>query len=425
MNGILAVPLEIRLAVLFALGVVAGVLANVAIYRLAWNRRPIGPWLAPSPEASPRRWFDRLPVLGWFGLRREATLHGPGYWIRPLAVEVFFGLVAAALYWWEIARSGLMHPHAPDWVGAVFAARLHAEYASHVTLFWFMLVASLIDLDEKTIPDAITVPGTLVGLSIAAACPFALLPVPWFWPPGVLPQRADFGFMTLVSPHLWITWVEDLATWGMALVALGCWWLWCVALMHRTWYARHGWCRAVGLMLARLGRTPTTWRIVGMGLAGTLVIAALWAGGGLRWVAVLTSLVGMGAAASVIWAVRILGSAVLQREAMGFGDVTLMAMLGAFLGWQASLMVFFLAPLAGIAIGLPMLVFRREAEIPYGPFLCLAAAAVVVFWSPLWNLVQPYFLVLGGWIPAFVVACLAMLPLLLWLIRGMRRVLSI
>ncbi len=425
MNGILAVPLEIRLAVLFALGVLAGVLANVATYRLAWNRRPIGPWLAPSPEAAPRRWFDRLPVLGWFGLRREAALYGSGYWIRPLAVEVFFGLVTAALYWWEIARGGLMHRHAPAWVGAVFAARLHAEYASHVALFWLMLIASLIDLDEKTIPDTITVPGTLVGLSIAAVCPFALLPVPWFWPPGVLPQRADFGFMTLVSPHLWITWVEDLATWGMALVALGCWWLWCVALMHRTWYARHGWRRAFGLMLARLCRTPTTWRIVAMGAVGTLGIAAVWAGGGLRWVAVLTSLVGMGAAASLIWAVRLLGSAVLKREAMGFGDVTLMAMLGAFLGWQASLMVFFLAPLAGIAIGLPMLVFRREAEIPYGPFLCLAAAVVVVFWSPLWYLVEPYFLVLGGWIPAFVVACLAMLPLLLWLIRGVRRVLSI
>ena len=40
--------------------------------------------------------------------------------------------------------------------------------------------------------------------------------------------------------------------------------------------------------------------------------------------------------------VRVLGSQVLRREAMGFGDVTLMAMIGAFLGWQAAVLTFFL-----------------------------------------------------------------------------------
>ncbi len=48
----------------------------------------------------------------------------------------------------------------------------------------------------------------------------------------------------------------------------------------------------------------------------------------------------------VIWAVRVLGRWTLRMEAMGFGDVTLMAMIGTYMGWQASLVVFFLAPLA-------------------------------------------------------------------------------
>ena len=41
---------------------------------------------------------------------------------------------------------------------------------AHLVLISLMLVASLIDADEKIIPDAITVPGTLLGLLLAAAC---------------------------------------------------------------------------------------------------------------------------------------------------------------------------------------------------------------------------------------------------------------
>ncbi len=256
-------------------------------------------------------------------------------------------------------------------------------------------------------------------MAIAAVYPFALLPVPWFWPPAGPPQKIDFGFMTLVSPHLWPGWIDDLGGAWLLAAALGCWWLWCVALMHRTWYARHGWRRAVRLMFARLWRTPSTLPIVLMGAAGALVIAGVWLVGGLHWVGLLSSLVGMAAASGVIWVVRLLGSMALRREAMGFGDVTLMATLGAFLGWQAGLIVFFLAPLAGIAISVPMLLLRRDPEIPYGPYLCLAGAVVVVFWARMWMLVEPYFLVLGAWIPVFVVVCLAMLPFLLWAVRSM------
>ena len=49
------------------------------------------------------------------------------------------------------------------------------------------------------------------------------------------------------------------------------------------------------------------------------------------------------------WSVRFLGTLAFRREAMGFGDVTLMAMIGAFLGWQAAVLTFFLAPFFGLA----------------------------------------------------------------------------
>ena len=127
----------------------------------------------------------------------------------------------------------------------------------------------------------------------------------------------------------------------------------------------------------------------------------------------------MAASGLLVWIVRIVSSAVLGREAMGFGDVTLMAMLGTLLGWQACLIVFFLAPFAGLVVGFASLLLRRGPEIPYGPFLCLAAVTVLVRWKDLWNWAVGIFQL--GWIvPAAVVVCLIGMALLLALWRLLR-----
>ena len=47
----------------------------------------------------------------------------------------------------------------------------------------------------------------------------------------------------------------------------------------------------------------------------------------------------------IVWAVRIIASQALGVEAMGFGDVTLMCMIGAFVGWQPALLIFCLGSL--------------------------------------------------------------------------------
>jgi prepilin signal peptidase PulO-like enzyme (type II secretory pathway) len=146
---------------------------------------------------------------------------------------------------------------------------------------------------------------------------------------------------------------------------------------------------------------------------GTAAIVFTWTrAADAHWAGLLTALVGLAASGGIVWAVRLIGTAALQREAMGFGDVTLMMMIGTFVGWQAGLILFFLAPFAGLAIGLVQLVFRRDDVIPYGPFLCLAAAACVVCWTPIWTWAQPMFQ-WGGLVPAVLVVCLAMLGVLL------------
>ncbi|NUQ61459.1 MAG: prepilin peptidase [Pirellulales bacterium] len=412
MNAILHVPLELRLVGLFFLGACLGSIVNLGAYRLAWSPRSISPWSAPAAGWPRRRWLDRIPIFGWPGRRRESELHGRGFWIRPMVVELLVGLAVAWLYWWEIVEWGLLGPAVVPPVGQSVLVILHVQYVSHVLLMSLMLVASLIDADEKIIPDTITVPGAWLGLAIAAVFPWSLLPTAAI--PPVAP--VDVEFLRLTSPHPWPQALEGWPQGRSLVLGLGCWWLWCVGLMHRTWYSRHGWRRALALSLARLRRDPSTVRVLAMGLIGSAGIGAVWFLGNDWWEGLLSGLVGMAAGGLLIWLVRVIGTAVLGREAMGFGDVTLMAMLGSFLGWQSCLIIFFLAPFAGLLVGLITLILHRENEIPYGPFLCLAAVFLIVDWAAVWGWAVGLFF-LGWLVPLVIVICMAMMAVLLGMMR--------
>ncbi len=67
-----------------------------------------------------------------------------------------------------------------------------------------------------------------------------------------------------------------------------------------------------------------------------------------------------------------------ETESMGGGDVKLLAMIGAFLGWKAALLTFFVAPFFGAIFGVYSLLAKKDHTIPYGPFL--SAAAVMMIW---------------------------------------------
>jgi len=102
---------------------------------------------------------------------------------------------------------------------------------------------------------------------------------------------------------------------------------------------------------------------------------------------------------------------------MGFGDVTLMAMIGAFLGWQSSLIVFFLAPFAALLIGLIQLICVRRTDIAFGPYLALAAVVLVVFWPWVWEIRARNFFELGWVVPMLVTVCLALMGILLMILQ--------
>jgi prepilin signal peptidase PulO-like enzyme (type II secretory pathway) len=426
------IPPALQLILVFLVGVCAGSLVNWAIYALAWNPRPISPWSRLPLDGPHRHRGDRLPVLGWLRLRREAGLHGRGFWVRPLVLEIATGLALAALYWWEVIRLELIEGQVG---GAVVVPLdvLHWQFASHAILLCWMLAASFIDIDEKIIPDEITVSGTLIGLILATLAPMSLLPhvaeraalpaaVPGLSVPllvaGGAPAIGPNGEplssepVTAVAPNEWPPSWGQPRQWPSLAIAIGCYWLWCFALAPRIWRGRRGAAFALGLILRRLrrefGRPPLFWLLI----VGTAAIIVVWIFGNASWAGLMTALVGLVGSGGMVWAVRLMATFALRREAMGFGDVTLMMMVGTFLGWQACLVAFFLAPFAGLLVGIWQLVLHRDDVIPYGPYLCLASAGVVVAWASVWMWAQPMFehplLVISA-----IVVCLVLLGLML------------
>ena len=418
-------------------GMALGSIVNWAIYRLAWNPREISPWGPRPAKAPPRKWSDRLPVIGWLGLRREHVIHGRGFWLRPLAVELGLGMGLAVLYWWEVEQLGLIAGQVNDLFGvpvaladgALTGSMLWPTFITHALLVAFMAAASFIDIDEKIIPDEVTLPGTMLGLVLATLLPLSFLPhvSKRNAPPEVgeviqLPavvagllngnEQVYTEPVTLAAPNRWPVELQGAPNWKSLVVGQACWWLWCFALAPRIWRGRHGAIRAISLIARRVSRELTRPPLAVFAWPGSLAIAAIWWLGGAAWLGLLTALVGLAVSGGLVWIVRLVGTAALGREAMGFGDVTLMMMVGTYLGWQAGVLIFFVAPFAGLIVGIVQAVTQHNDVIPYGPFLCLGSVFVMVGWSDVWNRTQ--FAFQDGWlVPVVLLFCMSLLAAML------------
>jgi leader peptidase (prepilin peptidase)/N-methyltransferase len=81
-----------------------------------------------------------------------------------------------------------------------------------------------------------------------------------------------------------------------------------------------------------------------------------------------------------VYLVAVYAEVAFQRESMGGGDINLLAMIGAFLGWRQVLLSFFLAVGAGACLSLLLIatgVLSRKDRIPFGPFLALGAVVAL------------------------------------------------
>lgn len=106
---------------------------------------------------------------------------------------------------------------------------------------------------------------------------------------------------------------------------------------------------------------------IGVGLLASLILPDL---------TFLNSLIGMLLGGGSLFVVATLYQWLFKREGMGGGDVKLLAMIGAFLGWKAVILTILLSSLIGSITGMIVMVAKGKDfkyAIPFGPFLSLGA----------------------------------------------------
>ena len=363
----------------FAFGACAGSFLNVVIYRL-----PNGMSVVSPPSRCPRcglrlKWYQNLPIVSWLLLRGRCRACRSSISIQYPFIElvgaVMIAGLAALLY--MVAPGGYWSAVGGDWwLGQGFVGSWPGFICWGFALLG--LLAMLV-IDARTF---------LIPIEI----PFWIALVSWvFWGiQGLMPEAPLLsGFLPIPS----FGWGGTLAAFGgLGGVLLG------VALL-RFDLLRYSFSDYEDYVLEGevLADYPHARREMGLEV---LFLLPCMCGITLGWFigtameglpgpffAVLGgSIGGWLIAGAVVWVVRILGTLAFGREAMGMGDVHLMAAMGAAFGWIDPVVAFFLAPFFGLAwvlIGaVGGKVFKGLGhQLPYGPHLALALF-VVVFMKP-------------------------------------------
>ncbi|MGD9875002.1 MAG: A24 family peptidase [Kiritimatiellia bacterium] len=127
------------------------------------------------------------------------------------------------------------------------------------------------------------------------------------------------------------------------------------------------------------------------GLAAGLILSPLIPSlhGKSFWLdALMASAIGAALGGGLLYGVGVLGKMAFKKDAMGLGDVKLLAGLGAFLGWRAVLFIIMVSSFIGAFVGMGFIIAKKhewQSRIPYGPYIALAAM-IWILWGPqMWN----------------------------------------
>lgn len=364
-------PIALLLAVLFGLAV--GSFLNVVIHRVPRRLSLVRPGSHCPRCGAPLRWRDNIPLLSFLLLKgRCRACRQPISWVYP-AVEVGTALVFALLVW----ERGWGWTVLPD---AVFVSLL--------------IALAVIDARHRLLPDALTYPGFVLAVGLRALVPTG---------------GGTHEVIFRSEPARFL--LEHALGAGAALILGSCAVL---MLLERVDY------RLLGRKLAEPETSPAettslpearaavasdpcekaagdrsgdggdreTWSpewaavLLAIGLAGVFIALgrsdARLAASGLR--SALGAFVGAVVGSGILWLSRLGYYALRRLEGVGFGDVKMMLLVGAFLGWGGAFATIFLASVLGSIYGVTLMLLTRERNptLPFGSFLSLAALVVLL-----------------------------------------------
>ncbi len=369
----------------FLLGACVGSFLNVVIYRL-----PLGLTLTTPSSRCPicgvhlRFFRENLPILGWFVVRGRCRTCGvkisPVYPMVELCLALLFLALYVAFFTVRPSVPFLGEIGGPWWNYNQFY-RAWPAFLAIAFLISGLIAMTVIDARTYTIPIQIPLFITATGLLAAAVQPatarnlhsvsqWSLPGVDWLWFAialggglGVIIAwcllRLGVTKYSFMDYHEFVKEGDTLGDYPFARREMGVEALYLCPVIVGLAIGL-----VVGLTLSQAPPPPLFFQSVGGSILGYLV------GGG------------------VIWGLRILGTLAFGREAIGLGDVHLLAAVGAVLGWFDPILVFFLAPFSGIlwaaaSMGIAGVFKRPRRELPYGPHLAVATLVVIICRGPI------------------------------------------
>jgi leader peptidase (prepilin peptidase) / N-methyltransferase len=126
---------------------------------------------------------------------------------------------------------------------------------------------------------------------------------------------------------------------------------------------------------------PDAITLPGMGLGVLAAVTVLPIG-------FLDSVLGLLVGGGVLFGLAWISPYLFGKEGMGGGDIKLLAMIGAFLGWKPVVLTMLIGAIVGALVGVTLLtlnVLRRDQYLPFGPFLALGAIVSMFFHQELFN----------------------------------------
>ncbi len=369
----------------FAFGAAVGSFINVVIYRLPMGMSvTMPPSRCPTCGARLTFFWENLPILGWFLVRGRCRYCGAAISVQYVLVELLMALLFVGLY----LLVYIVHPQfgSPDllaiqWWSAPWSVGFFRTWPIFIA-FAFLLAAlfAMTVIDARTFTIPIEIP---LFITFAGFIAYAIQ--------GFLPLHPQTALRN--------AWPVPATDWQWFAVTVGAMvGLLIGMILLRTGTLRYSFADYHEYVEADqvLGDYPHARRemlleiafllpmIVGA-VAGWFLGVYLPTDGPPVFVqAVGGSFMGYLAGGGLVWAIRILGTLGFGREAMGMGDVHLLAAVGAVVGGIDVIFIFFLAPFFGLlwaiaSMGAASLLKTSRRELPYGPHLALAAALVIAF----------------------------------------------